>query len=340
MKTVRYLKSNSGSLSIVIDGKMHTVTPNHMNYAKILTYLKNKYYNALESLIDVGQSIEKQSVGAITIKNSMISYKGNVIDNSITKRIIQLMHEQLPFQPMLKFLENLMSNPSYRAIHEFYGFMGKCDLPITDDGYFLAYKRVTNDYKDFHTRQVDNRVGAKPSMPRNMVNDDKDQTCSEGYHFCSLSYLSQFNSGNGHIMIVKINPKDVVSIPSDYNDSKGRCCDYEVIQEHVDGEKDRVVKNKFTKAVYKSDGSEMEVQEEKKDYDDCPDCGERCMDCTCDEELDEVGSMEPNYPAPKIKFHNVRDEFGRFIPKKNAPDTVSSPYHNKRDANGRFKSRK
>ena len=30
-------------------------------------------------------------------------------------------------------------------------------------------------------------------------------------------------------MILKINPADVVSIPTDYNGAKGRCCKYEVI---------------------------------------------------------------------------------------------------------------
>jgi hypothetical protein len=34
-------------------------------------------------------------------------------------------------------------------------------------------------------------------------------------------------------MIVKINPADVVSIPSDYNNAKGRACRYEVIGEHT-----------------------------------------------------------------------------------------------------------
>ena len=32
-------------------------------------------------------------------------------------------------------------------------------------------------------------------------------------------------------MILKINPADVVSIPTDYNASKGRACRYEVIGE-------------------------------------------------------------------------------------------------------------
>jgi hypothetical protein len=34
-------------------------------------------------------------------------------------------------------------------------------------------------------------------------------------------------------MILKINPADVVSIPTDYNGSKGRCMKYEVIAEVV-----------------------------------------------------------------------------------------------------------
>ena len=39
-------------------------------------------------------------------------------------------------------------------------------------------------------------------------------------------------------MIVKIDPADVVSIPVDYNNSKGRCCKYEVIAEHFNGTED------------------------------------------------------------------------------------------------------
>jgi len=50
---------------------------------------------------------------------------------------------------------------------------------------------------------------------------------STGLHFCSRSYLGRF--GGSNIMVLKIHPKDVVSIPTDYDDAKGRCCKYEVI---------------------------------------------------------------------------------------------------------------
>ena len=126
-------------------------------------------------------------------------------------------------------MENLMSNPSHRSVQELYGFLEKGELPITPDGHFLAYKKVRGDYTDCHTGKMDNSVGKVLEMERNAVDDDKDRTCSSGLHFCSKSYLANF--GGERTVIVKINPRDVVSIPSDYNNAKGRTCRYEVIGE-------------------------------------------------------------------------------------------------------------
>ena len=64
-------------------------------------------------------------------------------------------------------------------------------------------------------------------------NEDKNQTCSSGLHFCSLDYLPNFGRGDGNrVVILEIDPADVVSIPSDYNNAKGRACRYKVISEH------------------------------------------------------------------------------------------------------------
>jgi hypothetical protein len=155
-------------------------------------------------------------------------------------------------------MENLMENPSYRAVNETYEFLEKNNLPITPDGCFLAYKRVNDNFMDVHSGSVLNKpayamtdedratlpvTGGKRkevvtalvdgvtvvSMPRNQVNDDKNQTCSEGLHFCSQEYLGHF--GGSRVLILKINPRDVVSVPIDYNRSKGRCCAYQVIGE-------------------------------------------------------------------------------------------------------------
>jgi hypothetical protein len=139
--------------------------------------------------------------------------------------------EGFPVEPMVNFMENLMSNPSKRAVEELYAFLEKGNLPITADGCFLAYKKVRNDYLDIHSGTMDNSVGKTVEMERNEVDDDKDRTCSTGLHFCSLDYLNHFGSQDSRTVVLKINPRDVVSIPADYHSTKGRACRYEVIDE-------------------------------------------------------------------------------------------------------------
>ena len=103
---------------------------------------------------------------------------------------------------------------------------------ITEDGHFLAYKRVRNNYTDLHSGRFDNTVGSNPAMLRNDVDDNRDRTCSRGLHFCAKHYLPSFGAGTGNrVMVVKVNPADVVSIPSDYNNAKGRTWTYEVVGE-------------------------------------------------------------------------------------------------------------
>ena len=159
--------------------------------------------------------------------------------------------------PLLAFYSNLILNPSKTAQEELYSFLEKSNLPITPDGHFLAYKKVRGDYKDCHTGTIDNSVGQKVFMSRNEVDDDRNNLCSTGLHFCSLDYLRHF--GGERIMILKINPLHVVSIPRDYNDSKGRCCFYEVI-----GELDpkTLPEKAFPKAVMDWD------KEEEEDWDE------------------------------------------------------------------------
>ena len=80
-------------------------------------------------------------------------------------------------------------------------------------------------------------------MERYDVDDNRDNTCSTGLHFCSKDYLNSF--GGARTVIVKINPRDVVSIPSDYNQTKGRACRYEVVGEIDQDKADQA----FTRSV-------------------------------------------------------------------------------------------
>jgi hypothetical protein len=153
---------------------------------------------------------------------------GYVID-----KLLQFGKEGTDTSSLLQFIVKLYQNPSSVARQELFGWLENADMPITTDGDFIAYKRVRGSYKDIHSNTMTYSLGRVVEMSRLDVDDDRNQTCSAGLHFCSRSYLPHFssNAGTDRIMLVKINPADVVSIPADYNDSKGRTWRMEVVGE-------------------------------------------------------------------------------------------------------------
>lgn len=228
----------SSQITIITEGKTLIVPKDHISYATIVQYLKVGDYEMAVKAADAAQTVNDFGQGQVYVLNGVVYWNDKQLDNSLTKRIMSMVSEGFDVNPMLKFLENLMQNPSSRAVNELYRFLESNNLPLTDDGHFLAYKNVREDFKDYHSGKFDNSVGSVCKMDRNQVMDDPNQTCSAGLHFCSIEYLNSMWGHSGHTMIIKINPADVVSIPVDYNNSKGRCCKYEVIGEHMDKEKD------------------------------------------------------------------------------------------------------
>lgn len=220
-------------ITAMVDGTTHTVNDQHPNYHRIREAVKTKDYDLVAKLVNISDAVKSYVSGKIRVENGRVMNGDSEIHGVVVDRILDMMREGFDSAPMVAFLENLMNNPSKRAVDELYLWLEKTSLPITEDGHFLAYKKVRDDYRDFYTGTMDNSVGKILEMARNAVDDDRDRTCSEGLHFCSLSYLPQYHGGQGRVMIVKVNPADVVSIPSDYDNAKGRTCRYEVIGEHT-----------------------------------------------------------------------------------------------------------
>ena len=223
--------TNTG-LTIMADGKTHQVSSSHPQYEKIILAYKNDDHAEVLRLIDLENVVQTFGDGKLTVEKGVVKYRDRILSRAITKRILRMIDEGFNVAPMVAFLDNLMENPSFRAVEELYGFLETNELPITPDGHFMAYRRVTFDFKDFHTRTYDNSVGQTLTMERNMVDEDKNRTCSNGFHVCSLPYLKDFHAGEGHIVTVKVNPRDVVSVPTDYNFTKMRVCSYTVTGIH------------------------------------------------------------------------------------------------------------
>lgn len=223
--------SDSGTITVSVNGKLFSFANDHMNYNLVKEALKKNDLASIEKLADIAKSVQDFTGAAVVVKDGMVLYKDKPLDNSLTRRIINLMNEGFKFEFMLKFLENLMLNHSHHAVNELYGFLVNRNLPITEDGCFLAYKSVTPEYLDWNSRTIDNKVGAKiPPMEWNMVDDDWRVACSSGYHVGAIEYVDSFHRHDGHVMIVKVNPKDVVSVPVN-ECTKCRVTWYEIVGE-------------------------------------------------------------------------------------------------------------
>lgn len=226
------------TISVVIGKTVMTSDRSNPRWEDIKSALNNdetteeEMVALMKPIVIVEKAVSGHSI--IEIKHGGVYVRGNVVHSTLTSRMLDILAEGLDIDPWIKFAENLFSNPVASAQDELYDFLEKSDLPITPDGCFIAYKIVREDYKDIYSGTMDNSVGQIVEMQggRNAVDGDRNRTCSQGLHFCSKGYLGHYGTGPGsRVMIVKINPADVVAIPIDYNHAKGRAWRYEVIGE-------------------------------------------------------------------------------------------------------------
>ena len=231
MGNILSIMTRPDSITICLKGSIHphTVIKGQPNFPILLGALKDRDWEKVESALTPAKTISRLSLGAVEIVDDRLMLNGEEIKGYLVDKIFSFMQDNLPFEHLVAFLENLQANPSYRARNELYKFLETEDLPVTEDGHFLAYKRVRDNWKDIYTNAIDNSIGNVVEMPRVGVDDDPTHGCSAGLHAGSLSYVRGYSSG-GHIIIVKINPKDVVSVPK-HDVRKLRTCRYEVLKE-------------------------------------------------------------------------------------------------------------
>ena len=300
MKTLDAVIKTNESLTAVIDGTPFTISAEHPAFNDAVKALSQGNVNLLHTTLDLATAIKSKfescQVGGLTIENGNVYYEGELIHNYVVDKILEFMKEGLPFKPLVNFLEKLLENPSRRAINELYSFLEHKNMPICEDGDFLAYKSVRQDFRDHHSGKFSNHVGAVLSMPRNAVCDDAEVGCSYGFHAGSHQYASSFGGSGKRLVIVKINPADVVSVPKDCDCQKLRTSRYEVIKE-------------FT-GVYKSpmakDGEDYYAEDdgyEDEDYDDYDD-------------YEDYDGVPYGVKPSGQKYHNQRDCKGRFMKRR------------------------
>ena len=231
---MNYIKDHRGTYTVVINAKSHTFDASHPNYAGLVECVKTDDSEEFHNLLNTGMVIENWSEGNFRFEGGLLYYVDEQVDSSITARIVNMIQEGFDYDPILKFLERLYQNPSFRAINELYTFLSHKFLPITSDGYILAYKAVRSDFTDKYSGKVDNSIGQTPSMPRFRVDDNCDVGCSKGLHVGTIDYVTSYGSPGDKVVICKVDPADIVSVPLDSKHQKVRCCKYEVVTEYAE----------------------------------------------------------------------------------------------------------
>jgi hypothetical protein len=274
MKAPPYTLTNE-SVTVVWEGKTHTVLTGSPNYIGLKRAIYNEDWNDLPRHLTVAKSLREWVKGKFTLSEfpERFSYNGEPVPEQLNARIIKMAALGEDPTRLFLFWERLQKNPSFRSVQQLYPFLQHEGIPLTEDGCFLAYKGVRRNYMDHHSGTVSNHPGAVNEMPRNKISDDPKLECHYGYHVGALEYAKDFASG-GHVVICKVDPEHVVCVPYDHSMQKMRVCKYQVIG-NWNGESlpSTSVSNRELGSAHLS--SEPEVEEIEEHEEGC-DCGDDC----------------------------------------------------------------
>jgi len=251
-----WVLNNEHEITVFINNKLEIITSEHMNFEIIKDILQNKSDHSevielISTISSIDNKIKENENTKIKIdrKKYKIVYNDLNIKGALFDKLVSIIDQGLNIQSFEKFLMKLDKNPKKEVFKEVYTYLENNNMPITQDGNFLAYKKITSDYKDCYTKTIDNSLGKVVQMKRENCNSHPHHTCTEGLHVCGYNYLSSFYGDK--IIICEINPADIVAIPEDYNYSKMRVCKYKVIDEIINPD-DQSLFKKLDSDIFKN----------------------------------------------------------------------------------------
>ena len=249
-----YFKDNKQLTVHFANGDVAVWSVTNPEMPHILELCKKAKWGEIETLNNINKAIMNSK--NVIVENDTVKIDGVSVSNTNTPimKFIKILQEKgvvdSEINRIKPFLENMFKNPFIDAVHEIYDYCKAMDFEITDDGCFLAYKKVRKDLGSvFDNGKTKHKIGKYTEVK--VYDTERTNVCSNGLHFCSKSYLQRYPGDV--IIIVKVNPKDVVSIPVDYNFAKGRCRKYLVVG--ILGDKNKTLKDVDESTLDKSVGT-------------------------------------------------------------------------------------
>lgn len=220
------------------DGNAGVWNSSNPDYKRVKELAKNDDWIAIEILHNKPKAILNSEVkvndDSITITNKKGETTNVAVDeNSDTLlKFIKLLRSKGVIDSRIDeikpFLVKMFQNTFIDAVEEIYDFCTAMDFEITKDGNILAYKAVNEDLSSFWDNGKTKHVIGEYTEVENFCTD-RNIPCAQGLHFCAKKYADMNYYGNNKIIVVEVDPRDIVSIPIDHANLKGRCRKYKTV---------------------------------------------------------------------------------------------------------------
>lgn len=239
-------EDGTGNLTLFHNGEMFVATSDHPNWNAIVDAIDESDASVV-NLFDVSKAVEKKFKALserVTVRGGRVHFDGDEVNNTLTKQIVRFVEDGEDFGPLVNFYERLALNPNQESVSQLYTWLDSHAFTITEKGQIVGYKGVEVDgnggFRSVKSGeavvngepfkgQIPNNIGDVVEMPRSEVTFNPDVTCSSGLHVGTFKYATDWGR-NGAVLKVIVDPRDVVSVPSDHNGEKLRTCRYTVVE--------------------------------------------------------------------------------------------------------------
>lgn len=259
---ISWLITNN-SVSVSFEGRNKIILKEDSRFEEVVDCIRNQDWVKLEAALDKEKQVETYSNGRMRVVGGTVYITQDGAEFTVSHRlnttILFYVDQKLPLDSLVNFALKLKANTSYHSTSQLFDYLDHNRFTLTNDGNFIAYKRVDNDFLDFHTHTFDNSPGKIVSMSRNNVDDNPEAHCSNGLHLGSFDFCkNSYHAGQGQLVMAEVDPKDVVSVPNDHNFQKIRVCCYRVVE---------VIEEEYKEPI-------IDFDEEDCKYEDCEGCPE------------------------------------------------------------------
>lgn len=296
-------------LTVFIPGENPlTVADDHPNYDQVLQAVQaGETAEKIRELADIPHAIAtrfERITTRVTVANGTVYFDGDEVHSSIADAIVRALEEQddeTAYTALALFLEKVASNPEPHSREQLFDWLAAHRFVLTVNGDIVGHKGMVYDeesgsygpsyghgYVNINGVRHEGGTGQEPGdfveLPRSEVSHDPASSCSFGLHVGTPGYAASY--GDTQVLVI-VNPRDVVSVPTEAGGGKVRVCRYLLL-----GRADNIGLEGYV--VLPQQEFERVLADEPEEQETCVSCGDEATttdidgDPSCQECADDL----------------------------------------------------